>query len=189
VTPIETTAGGHGVLGYGVMVNDDHRFFIRNLDPDGIKNPKPIMSHPAGQAYFRYDSHSSWNNAREGKLLPVIASTEHAKEMGDPKCAYGDEVFAVATDGSEKIWRFCHTRTVVHAPSRDATGARAMPTDRTNMAAAQPNNFWDTSRGNVSQDGRFFMFNSNWEETLGKDRAGRFRQDVFIVKLEKSPEE
>jgi hypothetical protein len=58
-----------------------------------------------------------------------------------------------------------------------------MPTDRTKMAEAQPYNFWDTPRGNVSQDGMFFMFTSNWEDSVGKDRAGRFRQDVFIVKL------
>ena len=30
------------------------------------------------------------------------------------------------------------------------------------------------------------MFTSNWGETLGKDRIGRPRQDVFIVKLEKA---
>ena len=60
-----------------------------------------------------------------------------------------------------------------------------MPADRTNMAAAQPYNFWDTPRGNVSQDGKFFMFTSNWEDSVGKDRSGRFREDVFIVKLER----
>ena len=177
--------GGHAVLGFGDMVNDDHRFYYRTLDAEGIKAPKPIMSHPAGQAYFGYDSHTSWNNAREGKRVPVVASTEHLAEMTDPKCAYGDEVIAVATDGSQKVWRFCHTRTLVHMPARGEDGQKAMPKDRTNMAASQPYNFWDTPRGNVSQDGRFFMFTSNWEDSVGKDRSGRFRQDVFIVKLER----
>ena len=36
----------------------------------------------------------------------------------------------------------------------------------------------------VSQDGRFFMFTSNREDSVGKDHVGRFRQDAFIVKLE-----
>jgi hypothetical protein len=186
VNSLTTTAGGHAVLGFGDMVNDDHQFYIRTLDPEGIKTPKPIMSHPAGEPYFAYDSHTSWNNAREGILVPVVASSEHVNEMTDPKCAYGDEIIAVATDGSQKIWRFCHTRALVHMPTRDAaSGQKAMPADRTNMAAAQPYNFWDTQRGNVSQDGKFFMFNSNWGDSVGKDRSGRFREDVFIVKLER----
>jgi len=46
--------------------------------------------------------------------------------------------------------------------------------------------FWDTPRGNVSQDGRFFMFTSNWDSTLGKDQSGQPRQDVFIVRLEQT---
>jgi hypothetical protein len=185
VYPMSAPTGGHAVLGYGAMVNDDHRFYYRTLDSEGMKAAKPIMSHPAGQRYFAYDSHTSWNNAREDRLVPVVASTEHVAEMDDPKCAYGDEVFAVATDGSRKIWRFCHTRTLVHMPARGEDGGKAMPKDRTKMAESQPYNFWDTPRGNVSQDGRFFMFTSNWEDTLGKDRAGRFRQDVFVVKLER----
>jgi hypothetical protein len=186
VYPITASAGGHAVLGYGAMVNDDHQFYLRAVDAEGIKAPKPIMSHPATERSFAYDSHTSWNNAREGMLVPVVASTEHADEMGDPKCAYGDEVIAVATDGSQKVWRFCHTRALVHMPARDASGAQSRPTDRTKMGEEQPYNFWDTPRGNVSQDGRFFMFTSNWEDTLGKDRAGRFREDVFIVKLEQA---
>jgi hypothetical protein len=106
--------------------------------------------------------------------------------MGDPKCAYGDEVIAVATDSSQKVWRFCHTRALVHTPARDAGGAQSRPTDRTRMGEEQPYNFWDTPRGNVSQDGMFFMFTSNWEDSVGKDRMGRFREDVFIVKLEQA---
>ncbi len=45
-------------------------------------------------------------------------------------------------------------------------------------------NFWDCPRGNVSQDGRFYMFTSNWEETVGEDMRGSVREDVFVVKLE-----
>jgi hypothetical protein len=38
--------------------------------------------------------------------------------------------------------------------------------------------FWDTPRGNVSPDGRYFIFTSNWERSLG-DRA----RDVFLLEL------
>ncbi|HUW58310.1 MAG TPA: hypothetical protein VMZ92_16865 [Planctomycetota bacterium] len=187
VYPMTVQAMGHRAVGYGDMVNDPHIMLYRTLDAEGLRNPKVLAPHPPGEPYFAYDSHQSWNNAREGKHVPVLMSTYHPLERGDPKCAWGDEVIAVATDGSKRVWRFAHHRSVVHMPARDADGQRAMPRDRTKMAATQPYNFWDTPRGNVSQDGRFFMFTSNWEDTLGKDRAGRFRQDVFIVKLEREP--
>ena len=156
----------------------------RTLDAEGIKTFKTLMEHPAGEPYFQYDSHESWNNAQPGKQVPILIDTYHVTEMADPKCVWGDEVIAAATDGSKKVWRFAHNRTWVHMPTRGEDGQKAMPKDRTKMAESQPYNFWDTPRGNVSQDGRFFMFSSNWEDTCGKDRAGRFRQDVFIVKLE-----
>jgi hypothetical protein len=176
---------GHRVLGYGDMVNDIHKWIYRTIDREGIGKPMDLMVHPAGEGYFAYDGHESWNNARPGMHVPVLVSTYHPLERGDPKCAWGDEVIAVATDGSGKVWRFAHHRSTVHMPVRGADEQRAVPRDRTRMAEEQPYNFWDTPRGNVSQDGRFFMFTSNWEETLGKDRFGRFRQDVFIVKLER----
>jgi hypothetical protein len=164
-------AGGHGVLGYGDMVNDVHKWVYRTLDPEGLRKPVDLMEHPAGEAFFAYDSHISWNNTRPLMKAPVVLSTYRPIELADPRCAWGNEIVAVATDGSKKVWRFAHHRSTVHTPDRAAGGGRY--------------NFWDTPRGNVSQDGRFFMFTSNWEETLGDDHHGRFRQDVFIVKLER----
>ena len=29
------------------------------------------------------------------------------------------------------------------------------------------------------------MFSSNWEETVGKDAQDRYREDTFIVKLQR----
>jgi hypothetical protein len=58
------------------------------------------------------------------------------------------------TDGAEtdgqasKVWRFVHTF------SRARNGC------------------WSTPQGNVSQDGRFFMFTSDWEDQLGKAPNG-----------------
>jgi len=42
------------------------------------------------------------------------------------------------------------------------------------------NGFWSTPRGNVSQDGRFFMFTSDWEDQLGRMPNGdKYRTDVL----------
>jgi hypothetical protein len=207
---------GHRVLGFGDMVNDVHRWVYRTVDPEGIGKPRDLMAHPAGERYFAYDGHESWNNARPDARVPVLISTYHPLEQGDPKCVWGDEVIAVATDGSGKVWLFAHHRSTVHVPAgRGAGGGGSAPLgqlapgsrdqenrgasagegrraaaaaaglDRDSLVGEGAYNFWDTPRGNVSQDGRFFMFTSNWEETLGKDRFGRFREDVFIVKLER----
>ena len=92
-------------------------------------------------------------------------------EPGDPKCIWGDEVVAVATDGSKQVWRFAHHRSTVYGRGTEGIASKY--------------NFWDSPRGNVSQDGRFYMLTSNWEETVGKDSQGRFREDVFIVRLER----
>ena len=160
---------GHHVLGFGAMVNDVHKWVYRTLDPKGMDSPRDLMEHPAGEPYFDYDSHVSWNNARPDLAVPLVLSTYHMMERGDPKSVWGDEVLAVASDESKQVWRFAHHRSTVHG--------RGM----TNISGQY--NFWDTPRGNVSQDGRFYMFTSNWEETLGKDRQDRYREDVFIVKL------
>lgn len=162
---------GHHALGYGAMVNDVHRWVYRTLDPKSIDSPCDLMEHPAGEPYFDYDSHVSWNNARPNLSVPIALSTYHMLERGDPKSVWGDEVLAVATDGSKQVWRFAHHRSTVHGRGMKNISGRY--------------NFWDCPRGNVSQDGRFYMFTSNWEETVGKDPMGRYREDVFIVKLQR----
>jgi len=169
IRPVTAEKQGHHVLGYAAMVNDVHKWVYRTLDRQGIDRPRDLMTHPAGEPYFAYDSHVSWNNARPKLQVPVVLSTYHAVEMGDPKCVWGDEVIAVATDGSKKVWRFAHHRSAVYARGADRTTSKS--------------NFWDSPRGNVSQDGRFYMFTSNWEDTLGQDSHDRYREDVFIVKL------
>jgi len=169
IYPVTAERSGHHVLGYAAMVNDVHKWVYRGLDPAAIDNPRDLMQHPAGEVYFDYDSHVSWNNARPGRPVPVVLSTYHMLERGDPKCVWGDEVLAVATDGSRQVWRFAHHRSTVHGRGMAGISGKY--------------NFWDSPRGNVSQDGRFYMFTSNWEESVGKDRQDRCREDVFIVKL------
>jgi hypothetical protein len=50
--------------------------------------------------------------------------------------------------------------------------------------------FWYEPRPNVSGDGRWVLFTSNWEKTLGADPVGEsgtgYRQDVFLVQLKGS---
>jgi outer membrane protein assembly factor BamB len=68
----------------------------------------------------------------------------------------------VETDGkASRVWRFAHTYSTAK------------------------NGFWSTPRGNVSQDGRFFIFTSDWEDQLDERPRDKrdHRVDVFIVEL------
>jgi len=175
VYDMKNKAGGHLVQGYGEVINQADNWYLRDISAEGVTKLNPLTKHP-GTKYFAYDGHLSWNNARPGLKVPVVLSTYHITERGDPKMIWGDEILAIATDGSQKVWRFCHHRSIYHAPAKPGE----KPT--------RPTNFWDSPRGNVSQCGMFYMFTSNWEESLGKDKKDRPRNDVFIVKFEQKKE-
>ena len=63
---------------------------------------------------------------------------------------FRNEIFQVSTDGSQRVRRLAHH----HSVYRD---------------------YWDTPRANISRDGRFVAFTSNWGSTT--------RRDVFLIKV------
>ena len=75
---------------------------------------------------------------------------------------FDGEIFCIKTDGiASTIWRFAHNRAIWVDP------------------------YFNTQPlGNVSRNGRFFLFTSGWDGQLGVDRDGVPRSDVWIVKLE-----
>ena len=70
------------------------------------------------------------------------------------------------------VWRFAHHRS-----------------DMRNDQDATRMSFWYEPRPNVSHDGRWVLFTSNWEKTLGTDPTADptsgARHDVFVVELKK----
>jgi hypothetical protein len=159
---------GHFAIGYNKLVNtpgtkDDMHVVIRSLT-DAADTTDLIDSFP-GPAEWDGDSHWSWNNDNVSDTSPVCGSTylvSNPTTPGTPLVshrAWDNEVICFATTGSQKVWRFAHTYSTAH------------------------NGFYSTPRGNVSQDGRFYMFSSDWEDELGKDSSGHYRTDVFIIPL------
>ena len=63
---------------------------------------------------------------------------------------FRNEIVQVATDGSDRVRRLAHHRSVFKS-------------------------YWDSPRANISRDGRFIVFTSNWE--------GTGQRDVFILKV------
>jgi len=157
---------GHVAVGYSHMLNSSNSshpldFIKRPLDDPTAKTH--IMQLPPLTGW--YDYHLSWNHIDPGDDTPACFSTYHPTNPDTPGAPllvngpWENEIDCVSTDRAPAtVWRFAHTY---------STGR----------------SFWATPRGNVSRDGRFYMFTSDWENELGKDPKGRYRTDVFIVEL------
>ncbi len=163
---------GHDALGFGQAVNqsgiridntsDARGFTLRALDDLNNHLEQLIAPPPPAPYSWNLDGHWSWSNAKAGVKPPVIGSF-YRQNADDPNWElWDDEIVAVQTDGAAStVWRFAHHRSVYKG------------------------NFWDSPRGSVSQDGKWFVFTSNWDRTLGADpdNNGAPREDVFIVDL------
>ena len=71
------------------------------------------------------------------------------------------EIVQVATDGSERVRRLLHHQSILQA------GA---------------NGYYDSPRANISRDGRFIAFTSNWGRI-----GSATRHDMFIAQIEPAP--
>ncbi len=160
---------GHHALGYSHFLNSGNSvhpldFIVRPVD-DLNAQTHLITDLPKITGW--YDYHVSWNYVRPQDDTPACFSTYDSHNPVGPGAplltnagAWENEIDCVETDGkASTIWRFAHTY---------STGT----------------SFWSTPRGNVSQDGRFFMFTSDWENELGQSSNPRqYRTDVFAVEL------
>ena len=171
-TPMTLHAGGHGAMGFGVNVNqpddsDSTDFTFRTL---AVLNTMRLLVQPfPSPPDFSVSSHVSWSNAQPTQLVPVLGALYRYNNDVGPWREWDEEIIAVRTDGVEsRVWRFAH-----HRSNYNNNG----PTDT--------DAFWYTPRPNISPDGRWAIFTSNWEKTLGDDtREVNKRQDVFLVALQ-----
>ena len=161
---------GHHVMGYSHILGSSgmtHPMDTVSRPLNHLENATPIIDGLEPAKGNWYDSHFSWNNVDANDSTPVCFSTYEPTNPDTPGTAplvagpWENEIDCAETDGkASKVWRFAHTYSTAR------------------------NGFWSTPRGNVSQDGRFFMFTSDWEDQLGKLPNGdKYRTDVFIVEL------
>jgi hypothetical protein len=159
---------GHWTEGYTHWVNNNNTPLgdqvIRTFaDPD----PRSITQSFPERIVAPFDQHQSWNNADPADSVPFLASTWSPISKDFPAAWY-NEIIGVASDGSGKVWRFGHS----FISSRSGVFS-------TRYAI-----------GSVSQDGRFFLFSSDWMGTLGSEEgdqtcrlASNCRGDVFVLQL------
>ena len=162
------SCGGHRAIGYQHMINPSLRhhpmeFLSRPLN-DLSKVTLLVKDLPPAQGW--YSKHFSWNNVNSDDTYPACFSNYRDDNPISPGAAltvaapWENEIDCIEMDGKgSKIWRFAH------------------------HYSSAKNGFWSTPRGNVSPEGNFFIFTSDWENTLGKTPSGNSRTDVFIVEL------
>jgi hypothetical protein len=184
VTQVTRFPGGHDALGYGWQVNQDCCSFTQQYD--GAQWQLRHLSAPAATSdlivpllrpeVLLFGEHTSWNNAQPNTLVPVLSSIYRYGNEGVPWRAWDGEVIAIQTNGGSAggtVWRFAHHRSDITYDGG---------------SGGEPYYFWYLPRAMISPDGRYAMFTSNWEKTLGlstidREEGGDFRNDVFIVEL------
>jgi regulation of enolase protein 1 (concanavalin A-like superfamily) len=170
---------GHATAGYGVWINQDcctsstwdaAQWQIRELT--ALAETRDLISPVQAVKEVYLADHTSWNNAQPSIRVPVISSTYRYGNNPAPWRAWDDEIIGIETaSGGGNVWRFAHHRSNVAADN--------------NPAGLY---FWYQPIANVSPDGKWILFTSNWEKTLGTDAAeGTARQDVFLVQLTPAP--
>ena len=159
---------GHWTEGYTHWVNNNGTPYSNQVkrtfpEPSSASNITHIF--PQGLT-GNLDQHPSWNNADPGDTVP-FASTTYSPTLPFPAPWY-NEIIAVASDNSGTTWRFAHSFITTSSQ-------------------------WFSTKygiGSVSQDGKFFVFSSDWMGKLGSESGATTctigtdcRGDVFVVEL------
>jgi uncharacterized SAM-binding protein YcdF (DUF218 family) len=156
---------GHGDLGTDCIVGFD-------AWGDGLTWRRLSAPHVVRHVFFfrtaigKDGGVTDWTHDFHGTMLAdnedwITIGTHH-----DPSATqtgtgiYDDEILQISLDGSERIRRICHTRSV-YDDKTETTG------------------YWSAPKPTISRDGRFIAFTSNWEN------SGRY--DLFIVRIEPAP--
>ena len=161
--------GGHFTEGYTHWVNNNNSSpwasqVIRAFATPTVASLLTTQTPPSSD--WAMDQHQSWNNVQPGDSLPLLSTT---CTVTSPFTApWDNEIIGIAPDGSGKTWRFAH-----------------------NFISTRSLNFsTQIGIGTVSQDGKFFLFSSDWMGNLGSESGAATctlgsdcRGDVFVVEL------
>jgi hypothetical protein len=186
MTPLTADAHpyGHDAFGYGVSINQDcctsttwdaAQWQFRTLSTPTLSHD--LIATVLSPKETSLADHPSWNNARSDRQVPYVSGLYRYGTNTSAWRAWDDELVAIQTDApagtDATVWRFAHHRSDVR-----------------NDLDATTTYFWYEPRPNISPDGHWALFTSNWEKTLGTDpggdAGGSFRQDVFLLELTSS---
>src|SRR5215831_1176391 len=168
ITKADGYWGGHVSMGNGRYANasgsrdgrDSRGMVLRN--PDNAMNSadyKFIYQPPSPSNGWCDADHSSWLNSVRNPNAPILIS-----RYGPSSCyqyAWSGEINAAAVDGSNTVWRFAHNHNAGFSC------------------------YYGQAFAQISSDGRWALFSSYWDGTLGADTSFGCskRIDTFIVDL------
>ncbi len=121
--------------------------YLNTIDRRNFTNPIPIISELSLGKDWSQGSHISALADNESWMLVSLYEVSPAKTTVGP---FHNEIILVKTDGSEDVVRLLHHHSVYKE-------------------------YWDTPRANISRDGRFVAFTSNW--------GGLRHRDLFIARI------
>jgi hypothetical protein len=157
--------GGYATMGRDSYVNASGKIDQMNILLRPVNNPSawtPLVYPLTPPFHFGQEKHFVWTNGYFDETLPVCGTSYEYDGDTQINAPYDNEIFCVETDGfASTVWRFAHHRAQWIAP----------------IFNTQP-------LGNLSPDGRNFLFTSGWDQQLGNDPSGKPRSDVWIVRLD-----
>ncbi len=185
--PVTVLAAAHSCFGYGTWINmdgpteglPDNRPYpqIRSI-PSEIDSPRALIRDPFAPTAVYLDGHITFHHATGVAGEPIVMENYRSQDGPNDSpantCAWkawDDEIISIPTHGTGSattVSRWCHFRSNVRADG-DANSVQY---------------FYYQPRPNVSPDGKWCVFTSNWEKTLGSElTTGISRHDVFIVEM------
>ncbi len=170
VREITVAVSGHFAVGRQYWVNQDcapgttwdaAQWTIRHFaNPDTVVNCIDPVLQPQ-EVYLA--EHPSWTNMVNGVSTPFVSATYRHQITDVPWRAWDEEIITINPSSGE-VRRQAHHRSQV---LKDGVW-----------------DYWATPRACVSPDGKWAVFTSNWDRTLGTDAVeGGDRQDAFVVEL------
>ena len=163
---------GHVSMGNGKYVNssgsidgrDSRGMLVR--DPNNLMNSSSYLfvGQPPNTSNGWCDSdHNSWLNSMTNPNAPILVSRFTLTSAC--QFAWTGEIVAAAVDGSNTVWRFAHNH----------NGGMSC--------------YYADAFAQISNDGKWALFSSYWDGTLGPDTAFgcSTRIDTFIVDLSPAP--
>ena len=158
---------GHWTEGYNHWINNSGNPLGQEnsrLFANGGNNSSIISSFPTGIT-TPFDTHQSWNNVDANDSYPFLMTT-YSSITPFPAAWYNEILGVSPVTGA--VYRFAHS----------------FITSRSHRFSTQ------YGIGSVSQDGKFFLFSSDWMGALGSESGASAcaigtdcRGDVFVVEL------
>ena len=168
VVTCQQGCSGHWTEGNLTWVNNNGSPKIGQYQKRPFSNAslmQTVITNLPSTLQIPFDQHPSWNNADDNDSNPFLTSTY--KSTTSTWAPWYNEILAISPSAGT-VSRFAHTFATV-ASHRFST---------------------KYAIGSVSQDGRFFVFSSDWMGTLGSESGSTTctvgtdcRGDAFVVEL------